>query len=87
MLALFALTGPKTQAQVPTNFLAVTITTCDSNAVSGGYIFLNGGNYVMILNNDGTPIWYQSTPMSGMDVKLLPNGLLHYAVSAYLERG
>jgi Arylsulfotransferase (ASST)/Ser-Thr-rich glycosyl-phosphatidyl-inositol-anchored membrane family len=69
----------KANAQVPTNFPTFTITTCDTNAVSDGYIILNGGNYVIMLNNDGTPVWFTNTPMSGMDVKLLPSGLLHYA--------
>jgi len=70
----------KVNAQLPTNFPTVTITTYVTNAVSDGYIFLNGGSYVMMLNNDGTPVWYTNAPpLQGMDVKVLPNGLLHYA--------
>jgi hypothetical protein len=67
-------------AQLPPGFPGVTVTTYQTNAVSGGYIFLNGGTYVMILKNDGTPVWYTNAPpLQGMDVKLLPNGFLHYA--------
>jgi hypothetical protein len=70
----------KANAQLPPDFPTVTVTTYDTNAVSDGYIFLNGGSYVMILNNDGTPVWYTNAPpLQGMDLKVLPNGFLHYA--------
>jgi len=76
---MLIIAGVKATAQLPPDFPTVTVTTYVTNSVSGGDIFLNAGRYVMILTNDGTPVWYQQLPMTGMDVKLLPNGLLHYA--------
>ena len=50
-------------AQLPPDFPSLTVTTCNTNAVGDGYIFLevtdsstNGGYYVMMLKNDGTPV-------------------------------
>ena len=73
-------------AQLPPDFPGLTVTTCNTNAVGDGYIFLevtdsstNGGYYVMMLKNDGTPVWYQSVTNYTYDFKPLPNGYLHYA--------
>jgi hypothetical protein len=73
-------------AQVPTNFPTLTVTTNYPSAVANGYVFLannltptNVGNYVMIITNDGTPIWYRALTNAGWDFKVLPNGYLHYA--------
>jgi hypothetical protein len=73
-------------AQLPPDFPSLTVTTCNTNAVGDGYIFLevtdsstNGGYYVMMLKNDGTPVWYQSVTNYTYDFKPLPNGYLHYA--------
>lgn len=75
-------------AQMPTNFPGIAVTTCDTNAVADGYIFLavaadvtNVGYYVMILRNDGTPVWYREVAEEKeiYDFKVLPNGYLHYA--------
>src|SRR6266850_1092403 len=74
------------RAQLPTNFPALTVTTNYPSAVANGYTFLgnnltptNVGYYVMIVTNDGTPIWYRELTNAGWDLKVLPNGYLHYA--------
>ena len=71
---------------LPPDFPSITVTSCDTNAVDDGYIFLevtdsstNGGYYVMILQNDGTPVWHQNVTNHNYDFKVLPNGNLHYA--------
>jgi hypothetical protein len=80
VVAFLGLACTSVNAQLPPDFPTVTVTTYETNAVSGGYIFLNGGTYVMMLQNDGTPVWYANAPpLQGMDVKVLPNGFLHYA--------
>jgi len=83
---LLAFAGINAAAQLPADFPNLTITACDTNAVGDGYIFAevtdtttNGGYYVMILKNDGTPVWYQNVTNNNYDFKVLPNGLLHYA--------
>jgi hypothetical protein len=80
--ALFA-TG--VEAQVPANFPGFTVSTYDSNAVAPGSIFLsvtdpgtNGAFYMMILTNNGTPLWYQAATNEIWDFKPLPDGELHY---------
>jgi len=74
------------QAQLPANFPSLTVTTNYPPGVSDGYVFLannltptNVGYYVMIVTNDGTPIWYRELTNAGWDLKVLPNGYLHYA--------
>jgi len=76
----------KLHAQLPPDFPSLTVTTANTNAVGEGYIFLevtdsstNGGYYLMMLNNDGTPFWYTNVPDHNYDFKVLPNGYLHYA--------
>ena len=76
----------ETNAQLPPNFPGLTVTTYDTNAVGDGYIFLevtdsstNNDYYLMMLNNDGTPFWYQSVTNYTYDFKALQNGYLHYA--------
>ncbi len=90
--ALLGVACPSANAQVPTNFPVITVTTCDTNAVADGYVFLavasdltNVGYYVMILRNDGTPVWYSEVAEEKeiYDFKVLPNGCLHYA--PYIE--
>ena len=83
---VFGLVCVRAKAQLPPDFPGVTVSTCDTNAVGDGYIFLevtdswtNGGYYVMILKNDGTPVWYQNVTNHNYDFKVLPNGYLHYA--------
>ena len=80
IVAFLGLACTIVSAQLPPDFPTVTVTTYETNAVSDGYIFLNGGTYVMMLQNDGTPVWYTNAPpLQGMDLKVLPNGFLHYA--------
>jgi hypothetical protein len=79
--------GPTTaNAQLPTNFPTLTVTTNYAPAVATGYIFqsvtiapTNVGYYAMILTNDGTPVWYKELTNACYDFKVLPNGYLHYA--------
>ena len=84
-ISLLIILGLKTNAQLPADFPAFTVTTYNTNAVGDGYIFLtvtetstNVGYYAMILKNDGTPVWYQHTPDVAIDLKVLPDGYLHY---------
>ena len=56
--------GPLANAQLPPNFLPIRATTYFTNAGSPGYIFANVGNYVMILNNDGTRVRFQAMVLS-----------------------
>lgn len=86
MATVLVFAGLKAAAQLPPDFPNLTITACDTNAVGDGYLFAevtdttpNGGYYVMILKNDGTPVWYQNVATNNYDFKLLPSGLLHYA--------
>jgi len=75
------------QAELPANFPAITTHICDSNAIGEGYIYIavasqveGIGYYLMILENDGTPVWYRELPDDyAYDFKLLPNGLVTYA--------
>src|SRR5262245_28778151 len=84
--ALIGLVAANVKAQLPPDFPALTVTTYDTNAVGAGYIFLevttastNTGHYVMILQNDGTPVSYLDVTNAAYDFKLLPDGRLHYA--------
>jgi len=74
------------RAQLPPDFPGLTVTTYATNEIGDGYIFLevtdastNGGYYVMILDNTGSPLWYQNVTNHNYDFKVLPNGYLHYA--------
>ena len=79
------------KAQLPTNFPPIEVTTYDSNKVSPGYLFVgtwssapDSGSYLMILNNDGTPVdddKYVELQKTAIDFKVQPNGLLSYAQS------
>jgi hypothetical protein len=71
---------------VPIDLPAFTVTTHYPDLVGSGYVFLtvtdtseDGAYYVMIVDNQGTPVWYRKIPNHIYDFKLLPNGLLHYA--------
>jgi hypothetical protein len=74
-------------AELPANFPAIRTYIYDSNAIGEGYIYLavaaqveGVGYYLMILENDGTPVWYKELPDDyAYDFKLQPNGLLTYA--------
>jgi hypothetical protein len=50
-----------------------------NNGIAEGRIFLNnwqGSPYIMILENDGTPYFYQRVEQRSRDFKVQPNGLL-----------
>jgi len=75
-------------AALPPDFPAVTVTTYATNQVAPGYIFLTVtdnlvtntgavGYYSMILQNDGTVVWYQGSTNSVADLKVVSNGNLH----------
>ena len=91
MFTLTAICCARLHAQLPPDFPAISVTTYDSNKVSPGYIFVgtwssapNSGSYIMILNNDGTPVdgnKYQELVKTAIDFKVQPNGLLSYAQS------
>jgi hypothetical protein len=90
VLASVGMAPNAAQAQLPPDFPGVTVTTYETNAVGDGYIFLtvsetstNVGFYAMILKNDGTPVWYQKTSDAAADLKVLPDGFLHDAVSYF----
>src|ERR1039457_2826839 len=84
--SVLVIVAVRVSAQLPADFPGMTVTAYDTNSVGNGYIFLettdsttNVGHYVMILKNDGTPVWYQNVGTNNYDFKVLPNGLLHYA--------
>ncbi len=76
-------------AQLPTNFPAITVSAYDSNKVAEGYVFLTSfglapgaPSFLMILDNDGNVVdgdKYQQLALLGMDFKMQANGLLSYA--------
>ncbi len=76
---------------LPDNFPGITSQIYNADALADGYIFMDMytsasgiGHYIAILDNNGTPIWYQEVPdKGGVDFKSLPNGLLHYAQMFY----
>lgn len=72
-------------AQLPASFPGFTVTTYNSNAVAPGAIYMsitdpgtNGAFYMMVLTNDGTPLWYQQATNEVYDFKPLADGYLHY---------
>jgi hypothetical protein len=75
----------------PANFPAITKHVYDSNAVGEGYIYLavaaeveGTGFYLMVLENDGTPVWYKELKDDySYDFKLQSNGLPTYAQFLY----
>ena len=72
---------------LPANFPSITAQVFDSTALGEGYIFLavaadveGVGYYLMILENDGTPLWYHELADDyAYDFKVQPNGRLTYA--------
>jgi len=81
-------------AQVPTNFTAVTTTIYNSNSIAPGYVFIascgnrgdKGPFFLQTMNNDGTAYAYEKagsiTPGDDYypyDFKVLANGLLFNA--------
>jgi len=84
---LIALGASANGAKLPANFPAITTHIYDSNAIGEGYVYLavaaqveGVGYYLMILENNGTPVWYKELPDDyAYDFKLQPNGLPAYA--------
>ncbi|MBN2590714.1 MAG: hypothetical protein JXA96_12695 [Sedimentisphaerales bacterium] len=74
---------------LPDNFPRITTNIYDSNAIGEGYIYLtlnsdvnSIGNYLLILNNDGTPFSYKEIEDAyAYDFKVQPSGLFTYAQS------
>lgn len=63
---------------VPADFPNVNITVNDNPAE--GYIFIDyspSGGYTMILDNDGSPVWYRRG--SGREFKVQKNGMITWA--------
>ena len=90
-LHLILASAPSANAQVPTNFPAISVTTYDSNKVADGYVFLaslpvalSGDSFLMILDNDGTPVdgdKFKELATPAGDLKIQANGQLSYADS------
>ncbi len=74
-------------AELPADFPVITTHVYDADAIGKGYVYLavaseveGVGFYLMILDNDGTPVWYRELPDDyAYDFKLQPNGLPTYA--------
>lgn len=72
---------------LPVDFPGVTAQVYDADAIGEGYIYLavsseveGVGPYLMILQNDGTAVWYRRlAERCAYDFKMQPNGLLTYA--------
>jgi Arylsulfotransferase (ASST) len=92
-LTFLSSTCSDAKAELPTNFPPIQVTTYNSNLVSDGYLFLaswssvpGSGTYLMILNNDGTPVdgdKYQELSEIAGDFKVQPNGRLSYAQTLF----
>jgi len=78
---------------IPSDFPKIIINSVRNPAP--GYIYLaNFGSgvdrsYLMILNNDGTPVKYRKVPLPGFDFKMQPNGLLTNAhiITSHIPQG
>jgi hypothetical protein len=87
ILLLFSTEASIQGAGLPANFPIIMTHIYDSNAIGEGYIYLTVANqvegvgfYLMIVDNDGTPVWYKELPDDyAYDFKLQPNGLPTYA--------
>jgi len=74
-------------ADLPPNFPAVSVTTYQPDQVGDGFVFLavateteGIGTYLMILRNDGTPVWTREVDTHEIyDFKVQANGMLSYA--------
>ncbi len=75
-----------TSDSIPSDFPKITVGT--NNNPSSGNIFLANfaifpndsiGNYIMILNNDGSVVKYKKLDQPGFDFKVQPNGEVSYA--------
>ncbi len=74
----------KREGELPTDFPQITVSTSDNP--SPGYIFLSNfsltprpaQNFLMILDNSGTPVYYKKLDTAAYDFKKQPNGNLTY---------
>ncbi len=82
----YSVKGSPSTNELPSDFPTITVDT--SNDPSTGKIFLTNfsltpndsiGNYLMILNNDGSVARYKRISEMGVDFKVQPNGELSYA--------
>lgn len=71
--------------ELPNDFPVLKVT--QSNNPSPGYIFLSNftiqqnspyGNYLMIVDNAGNPVFYRKMPDNCFDFKMQPDGLITY---------
>ena len=76
----FALRAPGAASDtLPSDFPAIQATV--SGTPAPGHLFLSDvsfadgfhKSYLMILNNDGTPVWYRKLDAAGFDFKMQPN--------------
>jgi len=87
LVSFLGLIQDNTRGELPADFPGITVTTYDPCAVADGYIFLaiasvtpGVGPYVMILQNDGAPVWYKKMNTDEIyDFKVMSNGYLCYA--------
>jgi hypothetical protein len=71
--------------ELPADFPQITVNSIDNPAP--GFIFMEnlsvGGlisTYIMVLDNQGKPVYYYKPFLAGIDFKMLPNGLFSYCV-------
>lgn len=84
LLSLAGLVCENAHAQLPDDFPGIEVTTYVPGSVGEGYIFLavasitDGiGTYLMIIDNEGTPVWYEKLDTHEIyDFKVQPNGFL-----------
>ena len=70
---------------LPDDFPDIAVTQYLPDAMAEGMLFMSMaqsppgiGHYIMILENDGSPVWYEDVGARTTDFKVLPNGFLHY---------
>ncbi len=77
---------------LPDDFPALTV--LQSNNPTPGYIFLSNfslqaddpyGNYLMIVDNEGNPIFYRKMSKNCFDLKMQPNGMITYFDGAKMK--
>lgn len=73
------------QEELPVDFPVLTINSIDNP--TPGYIFMQNlgagklvPTYIMVLDNQGKPVYYYKPFLAGIDFKMQPNGLFSYCV-------
>ena len=87
IVSFLGLAHDNAHGALPANFPSITTHIYDANAIADGYVFItvsknveDVGYYVMILENDGTVVWYKElTDDYSYDFNVQQNGHLHYA--------